>query len=99
GLGEAEGREQRRLGEAAEILLLQLVGSGEHDRSGREAVAAERGLDAGAAPRQLLLDQTAVEVAGAGSAVLLGDVGVHETHIPRLLDDLLRPGAVLVVLP
>ncbi len=69
------------------------------DRRGRQAVAAERGLDPGAAPRELLLDQAPVEVAEAGAAVLLGDVGVHQPHLPRLLEDLLGPRAVLVVLP
>ena len=64
-----------------------------------EAVGHQRGADAGAAPAHLLLDQAAGEVVEAGAAVLLGDVGVHQPHLPGLLDDLLRPGAVLVVVP
>ena len=99
GLGQAERRELRRFGEHAEVLLLDLLRAAERDRRGRQAVAAERGLDARAAPRELLLDQAAVEVAGAGAAVLLLDVGVHQADLPGLLDDVLRPGAVLVVLP
>ena len=69
------------------------------DRSGGEAVGHERGADAGAAPAELLLDQAAREVVEAGAAVLLGDVGVHQPDLPGLLDDLLRPGAVAVVVP
>src|SRR6202012_3630003 len=33
------------------------------------------------------------------SAVLLGDVGVHQAELPGLLEDLLRPGSVAVELP
>jgi hypothetical protein len=61
--------------------------------------SSERGLDPRAAPRELLLDQAAVEVPRAGAAVLLLDVGVHQPELPRLVDDVLRPRAVLVVLP
>src|SRR5262249_3716388 len=99
GLGQAEGGEPRSFGELAEVLALDLLGAAERDRRGREAVAAERGLDARAAPGELLLDEAAVEVAGAGAAVLLLDVGVHEADLPRFFDDLGRPGAVLVVVP
>ena len=53
----------------------------------------------GAAPRQLLLDQRAVEVGGARAAVLLGRVRVHEAELPRLAQHFLRPRAVPVVLP
>ncbi len=98
-LGEAEGGELRLGGQLAEELGLDLVGAAEADRRGGEAVGAERGLDAGAAPGQLLLDDAAVEVAQPRPAVLLGHVGVHETDLVGLLDDLLRPGAVLVELP
>ena len=69
------------------------------DRGAGEAVGADRGADARAAPGELLLDETALEVGGAGAAVLLGDVVVHQPELPGLLDDLLRPGPVLVVLP
>ncbi len=41
----------------------------------------------------------AVEVGEADPAVLLGDVGVHQPDLPGLVDDVLGPGAVLVVLP
>ena len=53
----------------------------------------------GAAPAHLLLDQTAGEEIEPGTAVLLGDVGVHQPDLPGLLDDVLRPGPVLVVIP
>ena len=62
-------------------------------------LAHQRGADARAAPAHLLLDQAAGEVVEARAAVLLGDVGVHQADLPGLLDDLLGPGAFLVVLP
>ena len=98
-LGQAEGGQQRRFGEHAQVLLLGLLRAAQRDRRGRQAVAAERGLDPRAAPRELFLDQAAIQVAGARAAVLLGDVRVHQAHIPSLLDDVRRPRAVLVVLP
>jgi hypothetical protein len=64
-----------------------------------EAIGGEGGPDAGAAPTELLLDQGARQEVEAGTAVLLGDVGVHQADLPGLLDDLLRPRAVLVVVP
>src|SRR5262249_1882058 len=99
GLGQAERGEQRGLRQAAEIVPLDLLRAADDDRRRRQAVAAERGLDTRAAPGQLLLDQAAIEVAGAGAAVLLGYVRVHQPDIPRLLDDVLGPSPRLVVLP
>ncbi len=99
GLGEAEGRQLRLLGEHAQVLPLDLLGAAERDRRHRQAVGGERGADPGAPPAELLLDQAAGEEVEPGPAVLLGDVGVHQSHLPRLVDDLLGPGAVLVVLP
>jgi len=52
-----------------------------------------------AAPGDLLFDDRAVEVTETGTSVLGGEVAVHEAELPRLLDDLARPGAFLVVLP
>ena len=98
-LGEAEGGELGLLGEHAEVLLLDLLGAADEERRGREAVGHQGGADAGAAPAQLLLDQAAGEVVEPGAAVGLGDVDVHEAHLPRLVDDLLGPGAVAVVVP
>jgi hypothetical protein len=95
----ASGSVRRSLGEHAQVLLLDLLRAAQRDRGGRQAVAAEGGLDARAAPRELLLDQAAVEVAGSGAAVLLGDVRVHQADLPGLVDDLLWPGAIPVVLP
>jgi hypothetical protein len=53
----------------------------------------------GAAPAELLLDQAPREEVEPGPAVLLGHVGVHQPDLPGLVDDLLRPSALLVVLP
>src|SRR6185369_5133586 len=44
-------------------------------------------------------DQAAGEVVETGTAVGLGDVGVHQPDLPGLIDHVLGPGAVLVVLP
>ena len=79
-----------------EVLLLRLLGAAEGDRRGGEAVGHQRGADAGAAPADLLLDQAAGEVVEAGTAVGLGDVGVHQPDLPGLVDDVLGPGAVFV---
>src|SRR4051794_29901557 len=97
-LGEAERRELRCLGEHPEVLGLHRLRPGEADGRARQAVGAERRLDARAAPRELLLDDAAVEVGRLRAAVGLRHVGVHEPEPPRLLDDVLRPRAVPVVL-
>ena len=98
-LGQAEGGQLRLLAEHPEVLLLGLLGAAEGDRRRGEAVGHQRGADARAAPAHLLLDQAAGEVVEAGAAVGLGDVGVHQPDLPGLVDHVLRPGAVLVVLP
>src|SRR6185437_3426854 len=98
-LGQAEGGQLGSFRQHPQVLLLRLLRAAQRDRGRRQAVAAERGLDTRAAPRKLFLDQAAVEVAGAGAAVLLLDVGVHQADLPCFLDDVLGPGAVLVVLP
>ncbi len=99
GLGQAEGGELVVLGQHPEVLLLELLGAGEGERRGGEAVGADRGGDAGAAPGELLLDDRALEVAEAGPAVLLGRVAVHEAELPGLAEHVLGPRAVAVVLP
>src|SRR5207342_3603693 len=99
GLGQAEGGQLRLLAEHAEVLLLGLLGAAEGDRRRGEPVGHQRGADARAAPAHLLLDQAAGEVIEAGAAVGLGNVGVHQPDIPGHVDDVLGPGAVLVVLP
>ena len=98
-LGQAERGEHRRLGELREVAALELLGAAERERGGGEAVGGDRGGDAGAAPAELLLDQAAGEVVEPGADVGLGDVDVHETHLPRLVDDLLGPRTVAVVVP
>src|SRR5207342_831828 len=94
GLGQAEGGELLVFGQHAEVLLLRLLGAAERDRRRGETVGHQRGADAGAAPAHLLLDQTAGEVVEAGSAVGLGDVGVHQPDLPGLLDHVGGPGAL-----
>src|SRR4051812_8269790 len=84
-LGQAERRELRLLTEHPEVLLLELLGRGDHERRRREAVAVERGADAGTAPADLLFDDGAGQVVQTRAAVLLGDVGVHQAHFPSLL--------------
>src|SRR5581483_12368027 len=56
--------------------------------TGAEAVGADRGGDARAAPVELLADEHAVERREAGAAVLLGDVQVHQPDLVRLRDHL-----------
>src|SRR5204862_2379564 len=99
GLGEAEGGELDVVDERLAELALDVLRAAEQDGRGGEAVRTERRLDAGAAPRHLLLDDAAVERAEARPPVLLGDVGVHEPDLVRLVDDRLRPSAVAVELP
>src|SRR5262249_51368564 len=99
GLGQAEGGQQGRLDETAEVLLLDLLRAADEHRRARQAVAPERGLDPRASPGELLLDQAAVQVAGARTPILLRDVRVHQPNLPGLLDHVLGPGAVAVVLP
>ncbi len=62
-----------------------------------EGVRLHRRRDAGAAPGELLRDDAAVERPEAHAAVLGRDVGVHQPELPRLLRDLARELARLVV--
>src|SRR5581483_4324792 len=86
GLREPERAEDRLLEERRQPLLLLLVAAGEDHGAGAEAVRGDRGADAGAAPVELLADEHAVERAEPRSAVLLGDVEVHQAEGVRLLD-------------
>jgi hypothetical protein len=99
GLGQAERGEQRSFAEAAEVLLLELLGSCERDRRRCKAVARQRGADTRAPPGDLLFDEAAVQVTEAGPAVFGRQMAVHQPQLPGLVDDLLGPGRVLVVLP
>ena len=84
GLGQAERGEQRRLGQPAEVLLLELLGGGQRDRRGGEAVAGDSEVPMpGAAPGELLLDDAAVEVAEARAAVLGREGGCSSDRAPR----------------
>ena len=99
GLGETERGQQRRFAEAAEILLLELLGGRERDWRGGQAVAGERCADTRASPGDLLLDDGPIEVAQAGTAVLRREMAVHEAELPGLFDDLAGPGALAVIFP
>src|SRR5207248_2467348 len=68
-------------------------------RCRRQPVTGKRRADAGAAPGEFLLDQRAIEKSQARAAVLGRQMAVHKPQLPRLLDDLAWPRAVLVVLP
>ena len=95
-LGEPEAAEDRRLDERPEPLLLLLVGAGDQDRAGAEAVGADRGADARAAPVELLADQHAVEAGKLRPAEPLRQVQVHEADLVRLGDDVGRMRLMLV---
>jgi hypothetical protein len=82
-----------------EVVALELLAAAEQERSACQAVRAERRADPCASPRQFLVHETAVDVRGAGAAVSLRDLCVHEAKLPGLLNDVLGPGAVFVVLP
>ena len=97
-LGEPEAAEDRRFDERPEPLLLLLVGAGDQDRAGAEAVGADRGADARAAPVELLADQHAVEAGQLRSAEPLRQVQVHEADLVRLGDDVGRMRLMLVTL-
>ena len=65
---------------------------------GGEAVGADRGADAGAAPVELLADEHAVEARELRAAEPLRQVQVHQADLVRLGDDVGRMGLVLVTL-
>src|SRR5215211_3469007 len=50
-------------------------------------------------PGELLADQGAVDGRGARAAVSLMELGVHQSDLPGLVDDALRPGGIPVVFP
>ncbi len=85
-LGEAERAEDRRLEQRRQPRRLLLVGAGDDHGAGAEAVRAERGADAGAAPVELLADEHPVERVQAEPAVLRRDVQVHQADLVRLRD-------------
>src|SRR5215216_1226814 len=97
-LAEPEGAEDGLLDERWQPALLLLIAAREHHGSGAERVRDDRDCDPGAAPRELLADQHAVEAGEAETAVLLGDVGVHQADLVGLGDDVCGVRRVLVVL-
>ena len=99
GLGQAERRQLRCLGQHPEVGLLDLLRAAEQHRRRRQPVARDRRADPRAAPAELFLDQHAVHRGSAGPSVLLRDVGVHQPHLPGLLNDRLRPSTLAVITP
>jgi hypothetical protein len=85
--------------EHAEVLGLDLLRAAEHDWRGGQLVGPERRAYGGAAPGELLADQDAVDGRGSRAAVSLGELGVHQSNLPGLVDELFRPGRVPVVFP
>ena len=98
GLGEAEGAENRLFEQRRQPLRLLLLAAGDDHRAGAEAVRADRGADAGAAPVQLLADEDPVEGREAEAAERLRHVQVHQAELVRLGDHVGRVCLVLVVL-
>ncbi len=96
-LGEPEAPEDRLVDERREPLALLLLGAGDQDRTGGEAVRGERRADAGAAPAELLADEHPVEARELGAADRRGDVQVEQPDLVGLGDDVGRMGGVLVV--
>ena len=64
----------------------------EQDRPGAEGVGRQGNGHPGAAPRELLADQDALEGGEAQAAVLLGDVNVHQPELVGLDDHVGRVG-------
>mmetsp|Transcript_17461 Transcript_17461/g.37550 ORF Transcript_17461/g.37550 Transcript_17461/m.37550 type:complete len:338 (+) Transcript_17461:1186-2199(+) len=85
-LRHAVGSLQRLLGQPAQVLHLLLVRARkDHGRLG-QAVGLHRRHDAGAAVRELLADDDALHAAEAEAAILLGNVRVHQAHLPSLVE-------------
>src|SRR5262249_27413244 len=69
----------------------------DQERRRAERVGRHRRVDARAAKRHLFLHEAVVETRAAQAAVRLRDLDVHEARLPRLLEDLARELAGLVV--
>ena len=98
-LCETEGGELGLLREHSQVLGLDLLRAAQQHRRGGELVGPERGRDRGATPGEFLADQHAVDRRGAAPAISLGELGVHQSNLPSLIDDLLRPSGIPVVFP
>jgi len=85
-------------------LLMMLLGDARLPVAGHtQSATLEGGVQAGLTAAEVPLYiaarlSTSVRVE-AGTAVGLGDVGVHQPDLPGLVDHVLGPGAVLVQLP
>ena len=69
-LGQAVGRQLPAVGQPGQVALLLVVAAGQDDRPGGEVVEHDGGLDAGAGPGQLLVDDALVQHAQTRAAVL-----------------------------
>ena len=98
GLGAAVGGEDRLGQQAAEVLLLLLVGAGEDERHRPQRVAGHGGVDADAAVGDLLQHQAVVQAGQPQAAVLRRDLAVHQAGLPGLLADVVGELALFVQL-
>ncbi|GMT32173.1 hypothetical protein PFISCL1PPCAC_23470, partial [Pristionchus fissidentatus] len=97
-LRHAVGGDQRLGGQHTEVLLLLLLsGRNVHGGDG-ERGTHDGDLESGAAIRKSLHDKRSLHVGHTRSTVLLGDLGVHDAERVRLLHNVPRELARLVVL-
>jgi hypothetical protein len=96
-LAQPERAQDRLLEQRDEPVALLLVRAREEDGPGPERVGRQRDGHPGAAPRELLADQDAVEGGEPEASVLLRDVDVHQAELVRRLDHVGRVRLVLVV--
>ena len=89
-LGNAVGGEEEFIDHRREPLLFLLLGPRDDDRALRESIRLHGGAYPGARPGRLLGDETSLKNSQTQSAVLLGDVRVHESQLPCLLTNLAR---------
>ncbi len=83
------------LNQSTQIFLLLLLVSGQHDGHRAQSVCFDGCEDAGAAVSDLLRDETPVQGSQAQTAVLGGNVTVHQAKFVSLLDDWPRKFASL----
>ena len=87
GLGEGVGRQLSAIGQPGQVAFLLIRAAGQDDRPGREVVEHDGGLNAGAGPGQLLVDDALLQHAQAGAAVRFRDIGADQAGLLRLADD------------
>ena len=90
-LGEAPAPDLLAPGQGHQVLLLLLLGAGQEDVAGAEAVVGGHGEGhPGVHARQLLHDDRVVERGHARAAVLRGPDHAHEAQLAELGEDLAR---------